>query len=63
MLLLNCRNDELSMYREKASVIGSDVSLDNSVTVSLLVRDNDTFYGKLGFTPFYQNIEKEGVDI
>ena len=63
MVLVNCHKDELSSFREKASVIGSDVSLDNSVTVSLLVRDSDTFYGKIGFTPFYQNIEKEGVDI
>ena len=63
MVLVDCNKNELSAFREMASVIGSDVSLDNNVTVSLLVRDSDTFYGMKGFTPFYQNIEKEGVDI
>ena len=61
MILLNCPRSDLPKYRRLLSVISSDASLDNNVTVSLMVNDKETFYGKMDILPFYQNVQKDGV--
>jgi len=61
MLLLNCQRADLPKYRKMLSEVSSDASLDNDVTVSLIVKDKETFYGKMDILPFYQNVQKEGV--
>ena len=61
MVLLNCVRNELPNYRKKLSVVSSDISLDNNVTVSLMVNDRNTFYNMMDIQPFYQNIQRDGV--
>ncbi|MBR1598931.1 MAG: nucleotidyltransferase domain-containing protein [Lachnospiraceae bacterium] len=61
ILLLNCQRADLPKYRKMLSEVSSDASLDNDVTVSLIVNDKETFYGKMDILPFYQNVQKEGV--
>lgn len=61
MVLLNCARNELPRYRKKLSVVSSDASLDNNVTVSLMVNDKNTFYNMMDIQPFYQNVQKDGV--
>ena len=61
MVLLNCARKDLPIYRRRLSGVSSDISLDNNVTVSMIVNDKDTFYEKMEILPFYQNVLKDGV--
>jgi len=61
MVLLNCARKDLPIYRKRLSIVSSDISLDNDVTVSMMVNDKDTFYGKMDILPFYQNVQRDGV--
>lgn len=61
MVLLDCPRDDLPKYRKMLSGVSSDVSLDNDVTVSLMLNDKNTFYGMMDILPFYQNVQRDGV--
>lgn len=61
MVLIDCSRGDLPKYRKLLSVVSSDTSLENNVTVSLMVNDKDTFYDKMDILPFFQNIQKDGV--
>ena len=61
MMLLDCKRKELPQYRQMLSGISGRISLNNNVTVSLLLNDKDTFYSKKNIMPFYQNVERDGV--
>lgn len=61
MFLLNCPRVDLPKYRKCLSTVSSDASLENNVTVTLIVNDKDTFYSKMSILPFYQNVQKDGV--
>lgn len=61
MILLDCSQQDLPKYRNQLTLISSDISLDDNITVSFVVRDKDTFYNKMSILPFYQNVQKDGV--
>lgn len=61
MFILNCKDSELSHYRESICELSSDVGLDNDIMVSVLLKDKATFDKWLDVLPFYQNVEREGV--
>ena len=61
MMLLNCSRNDLPKFRQMISGMAGSISLNNNVTVSLLLNDKNTFYDKMEILPFYQNVKKDGV--
>ena len=63
MVLLNCEQKEIMERRKEISRIASRVGLKNDIMVSLLARNCDDYENQMEYQPFYQNIEREGVEI
>ena len=63
MILLNCEQKEITERRKEISRIASRIGLKNDIMVSLLARNCDDYENQMKHQPFYQNIEKEGVEI
>ncbi len=61
IILLNCDDTKLKFYRKKIILLASQISLENDIEVSLLLKSRETFESRRSILPFYQNIEKEGV--
>ena len=63
MIILNCDADEVKELRGMTSEMASDISLEQGVFLSILLRDKKHFEDNLHFLPFYQNIAREGVAV
>ena len=61
MFLLDCKDTEISNYRQNLSELSSRIGLDYDVFVSLFLKDKETFNKWLDVLPFYQNVQKDGV--
>lgn len=63
MVRIRCTRDELMEFFYIFSDIGSRISLENDVTVSILIYDTETFNRYKSVMPFLVNVEKEGVKV
>ncbi len=63
MILLDCDQNEIRELRDRTSEMASDISLDEGIFVSIILRDRKHFEENQDFLPFYQNVVKEGVAI
>ena len=63
MILLNCSPEEILVYRRAVSVLASEISLENGIEVSLLLKDRETYEQWLDTLVFYQNVEREGLTL
>lgn len=63
MIILNCNPDEIKGLRNLTTEMVSDISLEQEVFLSVLLRDKNYFEENLDFLPFYQNIAQEGITI
>ena len=63
MILLNCEQKEITKRRKEISRIASRIGLKNDIMVSLLARNYTDYKNQMKYQPFYQNIEKEGMNI
>jgi len=63
IVLLNCGQDEIKEKRKLISRIASRAGLKNDIMVSILARDSRDFRENMKSRPFYQNVEREGVEI
>ncbi len=63
MIVLNCEPDEIKRLRKPTIEMTSEISLEQEVLLSVLLRDKKHFENNLDFLPFYRNIVKEGVMI
>ena len=63
MILLNCEQKEITERRKEISRIASRIGLKNDIMVSLLARNYADYKKQMKYQPFYQNIEKEGMNI
>lgn len=63
MVLLNCRQEEITRNRKAISRAASRIGLRNDIMVSLLARNCMDFKNNMKYQPFYQNIESEGLNI
>ena len=63
MIVLNCEKDEVRRLRSMTSEMASDISLEQEVFLSILLRDKKHFEENRDFLPFYRNIVAEGVEI
>ena len=61
MIVLNCGPDEIKKLRKQTAEMTSDISLEQEVLLSVLLRDKKHFEDNLAFLPFYKHILKEGV--
>lgn len=61
MILIDCKHEELSQYRELVSKIASEISLNDDVELSLVLEDIYTYEKWLDTLVFYQNVKKDGV--
>lgn len=61
MIVLNCGPDDIKKLRKQTVEMTSDISLEQEVVLSVLLRDKKHFEDNLDFLPFYKNILKEGV--
>ena len=55
--------DEVKKLRSITSEMASDISLEQGVFLSILLRDKKHFEDNIDFLPFYQNIAREGVAV
>lgn len=63
MIVLNCDVDEIKKLRNLTAEMASDISLEQEVFLSVLLRDKKHFEDNVDFLPFYQNIAKEGIAV
>lgn len=61
MIVLNCETDDIKKLRSLTAEMASDISLEQEVFLSVLLRDKKHFENNLDFLPFYQNIAREGI--
>lgn len=63
MIVLNCEPEEIKKLRKTTIEMTSNISLEQEVLLSVLLRDKKHFEDNLDFFPLYKNIIKEGVMI
>lgn len=63
MIILDCSAIEVRKMREAAAEMSSDISLEQEVFLSILLRDKKHYDDNMDFLPFYRNVSKEGVAI
>ena len=63
MVRINCAQQDLHKYRFALSEFASTLSLENDVTVSVVIVDTLTFEKYKNHLPFYENVEREGLKI
>lgn len=63
MIVLNCDYDEVRKFRGKTSEMASDISLEEDVFLSILLRDKKHFEDNKDFLPFYRNVIQDGVAV
>lgn len=63
MVRINCSQEELKKYRFILSSFTSALSVENDVTVSVVIVDTPTYERYKHHLPFYENVEREGLKI
>ncbi|MCD7725079.1 MAG: nucleotidyltransferase domain-containing protein [Clostridiales bacterium] len=63
MILLDCDRDEVENLRDMTYEMANDISLDEDVFLSILLRDKKHFQENQDFLPFYRNVVRDGVAV
>ena len=63
MVILDCSKEEVLSYRKQIIRLASDIGLEHDIMLSIALRDKESFYANQAILPFYQNVEKEGVEL
>jgi len=63
MVLADIPDKERRAWRHELSLISSRVSLENDITVSIILCNKALFEERLPILPFYQNVMNDGVTI
>lgn len=63
MIILDCNEEEIRRFRNQTAEMASDISLEQEVFLSVLLRDKQHFENYLDVLPFYKNIEREGIAV
>ncbi|MCC8105023.1 MAG: nucleotidyltransferase domain-containing protein [Clostridiales bacterium] len=63
MILLDCDRDEVENLRDRTYEMANDISLDEDVFLSILLRDKKHFQENQDFLPFYRNVVRDGVSV
>lgn len=63
MILLDCSKEKMKEYRDLFLDESSRIGLEYDVLVAVVLRDKEDFTDKISYYPFYQNVEREGVEL
>ena len=63
MVLADIADEERRTWRHEISLISSAVSLENDITVCIILCNKALFEEHLPILPFYQNVMNDGVTI
>ncbi len=63
MILLDCEAGEIKKLRSITAEMASDISLEEEVFLSVLLRDKKCFENNRDLLPFYRNIQREGIAV
>ena len=61
MILTNFSEEEIEEYRDIVSDIAFEIELNNDVSLSPIIKNEEKFKKRIEYIPFYKNVEKEGV--
>ncbi len=63
MIILDCDINDIKKMRSQTAEMASNISIEQEVFLSILLREKKYFEDSLDFLPFYQNIVKEGITV
>ena len=63
MILLDCPKEKMKEYRDLFIDESSRIGLEYDVLVAVVLREKGDFADKISYYPFYQNVEREGVEL
>ena len=63
MILVDLNDEEIRMRRRLLSDATFDFSYDDEVEIMPIVKNLDFFYRWIGASPFYNNVNNEGVEL
>ncbi|MBR5486513.1 MAG: nucleotidyltransferase domain-containing protein [Phascolarctobacterium sp.] len=63
MILLDCSKEKMKEYRDLFLDESSRIGLEYDVLVAVVLREKEDFVDKISYYPFYQNVEREGVEL
>lgn len=63
MILTTLNNDKIEEYREAISDVIFDIQVETDIYISPIIKNIDNYNLKIGFIPFYMNVQKEGVEL
>ena len=63
MVILNCEAGEIKKLQSVTAEMSSDISLEQEVFLSILLRDKKHYENNLDCLPLYRNIAEEGVAV
>ncbi len=63
MILTSLNNKEIEEYRETISNIIFEIQIETDIYISPIIRNINNYNFKVGFVPFYMNVQKEGVEL
>ncbi len=61
MILTDLNFEEIEDYRDKISDIAFDIELETGVMLSPIIKNIEQYNVRVGYIPFYRNVQKEGV--
>ena len=61
ILVEDMSDEEISNIRERISSLAFDISLENDIIISTIIKNKEHFDRWVEVVPFYQNVKKEGV--
>lgn len=61
MILTDLNFEEIEDYRDKISDIAFDIELETGVMLSPIIKNINQYNARVGYIPFYKNVQKEGV--
>ena len=63
MIILDCDIENVKKMRGQTAEMSSNISIEQEVFLSILLRDRKHFEDSLDVLPFYQNIVREGITV
>ena len=63
MALVEMPENDIIGNREKIIELGAEISYNNDIIVSIMVKDINHFNSWLPIYPYYKNVVKEGVEV
>ena len=63
MILTTLNNNQIEEYREAISEVIFDIQIEKDIYISPIIKNIDNYNLRIGFIPFYMNVQKEGVEL